>query len=164
MITNFTISPFGFTSCSFSVQTNHLNETSHSILLFHSVWFIHYYGKIPFVSSIVLNLFCLMPNFQPSNWFHEPIIFTKSNLEFSFGLSTHFKSFFCKFLVGVAGLEPTKESELQRLPPYQLGYTPRFRPLLNYHMLAFLGLASILTLSQWDSNPSLQQACRNLSQ
>lgn len=26
--------------------------------------------------------------------------------------------------VGVPGFEPGKESELQRLPPYQLGYTP----------------------------------------
>ena len=27
--------------------------------------------------------------------------------------------------VGVPGFEPGKESELQRLPPYQLGYTPK---------------------------------------
>ena len=29
------------------------------------------------------------------------------------------------FFVGVPGFEPGKESELQRLPPYQLGYTPK---------------------------------------
>lgn len=40
--------------------------------------------------------------------------------------------------------------------PYQLGYTPVFRPLLNYQLLVFLGLASIHTLSQWDLNPSLR--------
>lgn len=93
--TNWVTNPLGFTSCSFSVQTNQLNETSHSILFFHLVWFL---WNIIFVSSIVLNLFCLMPNCQPSNWFHEPISFTKNNLDFLFGLSTHFKSFFCKCL------------------------------------------------------------------
>ena len=101
-----------------------------------------------------------MPTYQASNWFHEPISFTKNNLEFSFWFvnpfSNHFFVNVCFLFVGVAGLEPAKESELQRLPPYQLGYTPRFRPLLNYQLLVFLGLASIHTLSQWDSNPSLR--------
>ena len=50
----------------------------------------------------------------------------------------------------------TNECGSQSPMPYQLGYTPVFRPLLNYQLLAFLGLASIHTLSQWDSNPSLR--------
>lgn len=75
----------------------------------------------------------------------------KKQFRIFFWFVNPFQIIFCKFLVGVAGLEPTKESELQRLPPYQLGYTPRFRPLLNYQLLAFLGLASVLTLSELPS-------------
>ena len=118
--------------------------------------------KFTFVSSIVLNLF--NAKFSTIKLVSRTNLIYKKQFRIFFWFVNPFQIIFCKFLVGVAGLEPTKESELQRLPPYQLGYTPRFRPLLNYHMLAFLGLASVLTLSQWDSNPSLQQACRNLSQ
>ena len=75
----------------------------------------------------------------------------KKQFRIFFWFVNPFQIIFCKFLVGVDGLEPTKESELQRLPPYQLGYTPRFRPLLNYQLLAFLGLASVLTLSELPS-------------
>lgn len=118
--------------------------------------------KFTFVSSIVLNLF--NAKFSTIKLVSRTNLIYKKQFRIFFWFVNPFQIIFCKFLVGVAGLEPTKESELQRLPPYQLGYTPRFRPLLNYQLLAFLGLVSILTLSQWDSNPSLQQACRNLSQ
>lgn len=156
-------SHISFLRVAFSVQTNHLNETSHSILFFHSVWFIHYY-EIHFRQFHSFELVLFNAKFSTIKLVSRTNLIYKKQFRIFFWFVNPFQIIFCKFLVGVAGLEPTKESELQRLPPYQLGYTPRFRPLLNYQLLAFLELASVLTLSQWDSNPSLQQACRNLSQ
>lgn len=99
-----------------------------------------------------------MPTYQASNWFHEPISFTKNNLEFSFWFVNPFQIIFCKCLFSFSWGSWTWTSEYgsQSPMPYQLGYTPRIRPLLNYQLLAFLGLASVLALSQWDLNPSLR--------
>lgn len=129
-------------------------------------WVNCHSGVITFVSSIVLNLFnANLSSFKLVS--RTNLIYKKQFRIFFLVCQPLFKSFFvnvCFLFVGVAGLEPAKESELQRLPPYQLGYTPRIRPLLNYQLLAFLGLVSVLALSQWDSNPSLRLACRYLTQ
>ena len=39
-----------------------------------------------------------------------------------------------KKFVGVPGFEPGKESELQRLPPYQLGYTPLISTQIHHNI------------------------------
>lgn len=115
---------------------------------FHSFELVLFNAKLSIIKLISRTNLIYKKQFRIFFWFVNP-----------------FQIIFCKCLFFRWGSRiRTSEQQNQNLLSYQLDDTPRFRPLLNYQMLAFLGLASVLTLSQWDSNPSLQQACRNLSQ
>ena len=127
-------------------------------------WVNCHSGVITFVSSIVLNLFnANLSSFKLVS--RTNLIYKKQFRIFFLVCQPFFKSFFvnvCFLFVGVAGLEPANMGV--KVPCLTNLAIPQCRPLLNYQLLAFLGLASVLALSQWDSNPSRRLTCRYLTQ